>query len=104
MLVAGADVVFVAAGKKDELRISSRAKPHILAMGIHLGKFMERIGEETGNQGGGHDGAAGLNGKGNAGKALQLCMDRMGRLLAEKMGLERGRNAGRMKERRPERP
>ncbi|MBN1390842.1 MAG: DHH family phosphoesterase [Candidatus Thermoplasmatota archaeon] len=105
LLVAGADVVFIAADRKDELRISSRAKPHILALGVHLGNFMEEIGRETGNQGGGHDGAAGLNGTGSGEKALQLCMDRMTSLLAGKLGLElrkpdrrsgqRGRTAGR---------
>lgn len=100
LLVAGADVVFVAADKKDELRISTRAKPHVLALGIHLGKFMEGIGEQTGNQGGGHDGAAGLNGKGNAGQVLQLCLEKMAGTLAEKKGVKwqrsshnrRGRN------------
>ncbi|MEA3558537.1 MAG: DHHA1 domain-containing protein [Candidatus Thermoplasmatota archaeon] len=88
MLVAGADVVFVASDKRGDLRVSTRAKPHILAMGIHLGRFMEGIGSETGNQGGGHDGAAGLNGKGNAGDVLHLCMDRMGRLLADRMDIK----------------
>jgi nanoRNase/pAp phosphatase (c-di-AMP/oligoRNAs hydrolase) len=77
LLVGGADVVFIAADRPDELRISSRAKPHILRLGVHLGHFMEDIGKQTGNQGGGHDGAAGLNGKGNADKILSLCMKRM---------------------------
>jgi len=85
LLVAGADVVFIAADRKDELRISSRAKPHILAMGVHLGSFMEEIGKMTGNQGGGHDGAAGLNGQGNADKVLSLCMKRMSQFLADRM-------------------
>jgi nanoRNase/pAp phosphatase (c-di-AMP/oligoRNAs hydrolase) len=77
LLVAGADVVFIAADRPDELRISSRAKPHILRLGVHLGNFMDEIGKLTGNEGGGHDGAAGLNGKGNADKILSLCMKKM---------------------------
>jgi len=85
LLICGADVVFISANRKDELRISARAKPHIISSGIHLGRFMESIGEETGNQGGGHDGAAGLNGKGDPRKVLKLCMDRMEALLREKM-------------------
>ncbi len=86
LLVGGADVVFIAADRPDELRISSRAKPHILRLGVHLGHFMEEIGKLTGNEGGGHDGAAGLNGKGNADKILSLCMNKMSRLIEDKMG------------------
>ena len=102
LLVAGADVAFVAAEKKDDLRVSSRAKPHILKMGVHLGHFMEKVGSMTGAQGGGHDGAAGINGKGKADRTLQICMDEMSTLLAEKLGIEkkghprnRGRGRGR---------
>ena len=83
LLVAGADVVFVGARKGNNIRISSRAKPHILNMGIHLGKFMEEIGQETGNQGGGHDGAAGLNGKGGLNEVLALCARRMSNLIRD---------------------
>jgi len=86
LLVAGADVVFIAADRPDELRISSRAKPHILRLGVHLGNFMDEIGKLTGNEGGGHDGAAGLNGKGNADKILSLCMKKMSQLIEDKMG------------------
>jgi nanoRNase/pAp phosphatase (c-di-AMP/oligoRNAs hydrolase) len=93
LLVAGADVAFVSAEKRDELRVSVRAKPHILKMGIHLGKFMEMIGNKTGNQGGGHDGAAGLNGKARSGEALSLCMREMADLLGEKLGI--GKSSGR---------
>jgi nanoRNase/pAp phosphatase (c-di-AMP/oligoRNAs hydrolase) len=58
-------------------------------MGIHLGHFMESIGSKTGNQGGGHDGAAGLNGKGKADPVLDLCMNDMATILEEKLGVER---------------
>ncbi|OYT45350.1 hypothetical protein B6U90_03475 [Thermoplasmatales archaeon ex4484_6] len=94
LLVAGADVAFVAAEKKDEIRVSARAKPHILRLGVHLGHFMERIGSATGNQGGGHDGAAGLNGSGDPDRVLMLCMEEMDALLREKMGIppESGRS------------
>jgi hypothetical protein len=56
---------------------------------------MEEVGRETGNQGGGHDGAAGLNGTGNADRTLQICMDRMVKLLSEKLGVERPRRRNR---------
>ncbi len=85
LLICGADVVFIGSNRKDDLRISARAKPHILEMGIHLGEFMSKVGVETGNQGGGHDGAAGLNGKGNVDKVLSICTKRMGDLLKEKL-------------------
>jgi nanoRNase/pAp phosphatase (c-di-AMP/oligoRNAs hydrolase) len=104
LLVAGGDVVFIAAERKNELRISSRAKPHILKLGIHLGHFMEEIGRETGNQGGGHDGAAGLNGTGKADRTLQLCMDRMIKLLSEKLGVEPPRKKERYRYPRDRRP
>ncbi len=88
LLVAGADVSFVSAEKKNELRVSARAKPHILKMGIHLGQFMEMVGEKTGNQGGGHDGAAGLNGKGKPSEVLRICMNEMCSLLEEKLNID----------------
>lgn len=89
LLVAGADVAFVGAQKKNDIRISSRAKPHILRLGVHLGHFMESIGERTGNQGGGHDGAAGLNGSGRSDAVLTMCMDDMASILEEKLGVKR---------------
>ncbi len=85
LLICGADVVFIGSNRKDDLRISARAKPHIIGMGIHLGEFMSGIGVETGNQGGGHDGAAGLNGKGNVDRILSICTKRMSDLLKEKL-------------------
>ncbi len=97
LLVAGADVSFVSADKKDELRVSARAKPHILKLGVHLGQFMEMIGNLTNNQGGGHDGAAGLNGKGDPDEVLNLCLREMSKLLSTKLGVEtpQWRNGGR---------
>ena len=85
LLICGADIVFIGSNRKGDLRISARAKPHILGMGIHLGEFMSRIGAETGNQGGGHDGAAGINGKGNVDQVLSICMSRMSDILREKI-------------------
>ncbi len=85
LLICGADIVFIGSNRKGDLRISARAKPHIIGMGIHLGEFMSRIGAETGNQGGGHDGAAGINGKGNVDQVLSICMSRMSDILREKL-------------------
>jgi hypothetical protein len=48
---------------------------------------MEEIGNSTGNQGGGHDGAAGLNGTGRADKVLSVCINEMTSLLSKKLGI-----------------
>ncbi len=97
LLVVGADVVFIGARKRDEIRISTRAKPHIIRSGVHLGHFMEMIGKETGNQGGGHEGAAGLNGKGDIGRALDMCMKRMVSTIREKEEKALIRNGSRVR-------
>jgi len=67
LLVAGADVAVVGNGGKQkktgEVRISSRAKPHIVNMGINLGEIMAELAPRYGLEGGGHPPAAGMNGR-----------------------------------------
>lgn len=75
LMLAGADVVFVSNGKSKDLRISSRAKPQILKMGLNLGDFMSIVAGKAGCQGGGHPGAAGLNGKGDPENAKKIIID-----------------------------
>lgn len=82
LLVVGCDVVFIGCQKNEEMRISSRAKPHLVKAGINLGKFMEEMGKRIGAEGGGHDAAAGLNGRGNVDKALAACSSEMARRLS----------------------
>jgi len=82
LLITGGDVVFVSNNKKKELRISARAKPHIVKKGVHLGEFMSKMGEKLNCQGGGHPGAAGMNGKGDPEIALGTLVDEMRALLS----------------------
>ena len=83
LLIAGGDIVFVSNNKKKDLRISARAKPHIIDMGVNLGEFLGEVGKELGCQGGGHAGAAGLNGKGDPDEAVSTLVKRMKELLKE---------------------
>lgn len=73
LLNSGADVSFVASQRDDTFRISSRATQKIIREGIDLGDVMGRLGKETGCDGGGHSGAAGASGKGDAEAMLHIC-------------------------------
>ncbi|MHA1379080.1 MAG: DHH family phosphoesterase [Candidatus Helarchaeota archaeon] len=68
ILGLGADVVFVVAKQKSEIRISSRSTYEFYNVtNIHLGKdVLEKIGLTMGGFGGGHATAAGYKGKNNA--------------------------------------
>lgn len=67
LLVAGADVALVGNGgrrrKSGEVRISARAKPHLVNLGLNLGEIMAEMAPRYGLQGGGHPPAAGMNGR-----------------------------------------
>lgn len=76
LITLGADVAFVASQRGDQFRISSRAGQDIVDLGLHLGKLLEGIGNETANGGGGHSAAAGLSGRGDARDMLDLCLHR----------------------------
>ncbi|MDD1770373.1 MAG: DHH family phosphoesterase [Methanomassiliicoccales archaeon] len=76
MLAIGADIAFVGSQRGGEFRISARAKPELVRMGLHLGKLLEDVGTETSNDGGGHGGAAGLVGSGDVEAILNICMSR----------------------------
>ncbi len=76
LIILGADVAFVGSQKEDDVRISARAKQDLVRKGLHLGRMMEKIGIETGNEGGGHDGAAGLRGTGDNEAILNICMEK----------------------------
>jgi nanoRNase/pAp phosphatase (c-di-AMP/oligoRNAs hydrolase) len=83
LMITGGDIVFVSNNKKKDLRISARAKPHIVDMGVNLGEFLGEMGEELGCQGGGHAGAAGLNGKGDPETAINTLVKGIEKLLKE---------------------
>ncbi len=76
LIILGADVSFVGAQNGENIRISGRADTAIVEKGFHIGKLLREVGEETGNLGGGHAGAAGLNGTGDAEAVLNICVEK----------------------------
>jgi phosphoesterase RecJ-like protein len=90
MLSIGADVAFVGSQRDEHFRLSARARPEMVRMGLHLGKLLEDVGTETSNDGGGHGGAAGLVGVGDVEAILNICMQRTMDFLREK---KRGRES-----------
>ena len=76
LLLAGADVVFVASQREENFRLSARATQEMVRRGFSLGEIVKDIGYETDNDGGGHDGAAGLSGVGDIEAMLHICMQR----------------------------
>jgi hypothetical protein len=68
MIKVGFDIGIVVSVEKSNFRITTRAKKKVcLATGLHLGKIIREIDNVNG---GGHDSAATLNGKGDAEKIL----------------------------------
>jgi len=72
----GADVAFVGSQRDESFRVSARARPEIVRIGLHLGKILGDVGIETSNDGGGHGGAAGLVGVGDVEAILNICSQR----------------------------
>lgn len=73
LLNAGADVAFVASQRDESFLLSSRATQEAVRRGVRLGAVLKDIGEETSSDGGGHDGAAGISGTGDAEAMLHIC-------------------------------
>jgi phosphoesterase RecJ-like protein len=76
LLSMGADVAFVASQRNEEFRLSARARQELVRKGLHLGQLLGDVGQETDNDGGGHGGAAGLIGVGDAEAILNICMQK----------------------------
>jgi len=76
LLAAGADVVFVASQRDETFRMSARATQNMVRRGFNLGEIIKDIGSETDNDGGGHEGAAGISGVGDIEAMLHICMQR----------------------------
>lgn len=74
LLSAGADVAFVCSQRGDEFRLSARATQEMVRRGISLGSILGDLSAETDTDGGGHSGAAGLSGIGDADAILHMCM------------------------------
>ena len=67
LIVLGSDVAIVASeNKKGEMRLSTRASNRIVSEGFNLTKILEKVENIKGGSAGGHPGAAGYNGKGDA--------------------------------------
>jgi nanoRNase/pAp phosphatase (c-di-AMP/oligoRNAs hydrolase) len=76
LLAIGADVAFVGSQRNEQFRVSARARQEVVRKGMHLGKLLGNIGNETSGDGGGHGGAAGLIGQGDVEAILNICMAR----------------------------
>jgi len=77
LMSLGADVALVYGKKKDEIRFSTRATSEIIKKtNLNLAKdVMEKIGPIMEGEGGGHEGAAGCNGKTNLEAGLQMALE-----------------------------
>ncbi len=79
LLKLGADVVFVAASKDDEARISARARTDLVEKGFHLGRdILPSIANVIEGDAGGHAAAAGANGVNTTAldNALVICVSK----------------------------
>jgi len=76
LMCVGADVVYVGSQRDDDFRISARATQEAVRRGIHLDQMMDIISNETENDGGGHEGAAGMTGTGDVEAMLNICLMR----------------------------
>jgi len=83
LLSLGADIAFVASQRNEGFRLSARARQELVRKGLHLGQLLGGVGEETDSDGGGHGGAAGLVGIGDAEAILNICMQKALEFLRE---------------------
>ncbi len=83
ILNLGADVVFVGSQRKGEFRISARAKYPLVKNGFNLAQLLSELGSETMSDGGGHAGAAGVSGTGDADAMLHMAVEKTKEWLRE---------------------
>lgn len=76
LLGMGADIAFVVSQRDESFRLSARARQDMVRSGLHLGRMLEELGRDTSTEGGGHPGAAGLTGVGDAEAIANICMQR----------------------------
>ncbi|MCQ2053114.1 MAG: DHH family phosphoesterase [archaeon] len=74
LMFSGADVAFVASQRGDNFRLSARTTQEMIRNGLNLSKMLKDLSFETATDGGGHEGAAGLSGVGDAESILHICM------------------------------
>ena len=74
LMASGADVVFVGSQRENEFRVSGRASQEMIRRGITLDTILGDLSHETDTDGGGHGGAAGMTGTGDAEAMVHMCM------------------------------
>ena len=60
--------------RDEEFRVSARATQEMVRRGIKLDAIMGQLSKETFTDGGGHGGAAGMTGIGDAEAMIHMCM------------------------------
>ncbi len=77
LLLSGADVAFVGSQKEDDtFRVSGRATQEMVRRGLNLCDVMGELAVETETEGGGHGGAAGMTGTGDAEAMCHMCLQK----------------------------
>jgi len=80
LIRTGADISFVVSQRRDEVRVSARAARR-LNEGFHLGEFLQDMANRLDMTGGGHAGAAGMNGTGDAEAVLNVLLVEAGKCM-----------------------
>jgi len=82
LIKVGFDIAIVISDKKTHYRISTRANKHVCSKkNLHLGKLLEEVSSEIEANGGGHDGAAAINGKDSFNTALDRILEKIKQIL-----------------------
>ena len=76
LLASGADVAFIGSQRENEFRISGRATQEMVRRGVKLDVIMGELSGETLTDGGGHGGAAGMTGTGDAEAMAHMCLQK----------------------------
>ncbi len=75
LITVGADVVFVASKQDDVVKVSARARREAQNAGVNLARLMEDISVKFNGTGGGHEGAAGMDVRGETENVLAACVE-----------------------------
>ncbi|HEY9246522.1 MAG TPA: DHH family phosphoesterase [Candidatus Methanoperedens sp.] len=85
LISTGADVAFVASRQDDLVKVSARARKCVISAGVNLAKLMEELSAEFKGTGGGHEGAAGMDVRGDAENILLGCVRHVRKTLEKKI-------------------
>ena len=84
LIVLGADIAIIgSSNKKGEMRLSTRASNRIVSKGFNLTKILEKICEINDGSSGGHPGAAGYNGTGDAEAIIEIAKQETSKKIRE---------------------